>query len=155
MKIIEYLFRGIGVLAAVSLFFLGLAVTIYTVLDGFEVVAKIVTFQTTDGKVIYQALGILDLLLLGLSIFIASMGIYELFVKPIPGLPEWMQVKDIDALKSMLIKIVVVVMGISFLGRAVTWDGNENILHYGLTVAAVIIALSYFLSVKIEYDKKP
>ena len=96
----------------------------------------------------------MDLILLSLSIFIASFGIYELFVKPIATLPNWMQVKDLDALKAMLIKIVVVVMGISFMGKIITWDGREDLLHYGLTIAAVIIALSYFLNVKISYNKK-
>lgn len=150
----KYVFRAIGILAAFSLFILGLAVTLYTFIDGFLVINKILDHNANGSKVIYNALGVLDLILLSLSIFIASFGIYELFVKPIATLPNWMQVKDLDALKAMLIKIVVVVMGISFMGKIITWDGREDLLHYGLTIAAVIIALSYFLNVKISYNKK-
>lgn len=148
MKFIVYLFRGIGIAAAVSLFLLGLAVMFYTLVDGLHVVESILGFSTAEGRVIYHAMGILDLILLSFSIFIASMGIYELFVSPIESLPEWLQVKDLDALKGMLIKIIVPVMGISFLGRVVAWDGEENLLSYGVAIAAVMVALSYFLSIK-------
>ena len=154
MKLLEYLFRGIGIIAAISLFLLGLAVTIYSFVEGFHVIDIILQFSTSESNVIYKALGILDLILLSFSIYIASIGIYELFVKPIENLPDWIQVKDLDALKAMLIKVIIVVMGISFMGRMVTWDGKENLLQYGGAVAAVILALSYFLSIKIKIDEK-
>lgn len=154
MKLLEYLFRGIGIIAAISLFLLGLAVTIYSFVEGFYVIDIILQFSTSESNVIYKALGILDLILLSFSIYIASIGIYELFVKPIENLPDWIQVKDLDALKAMLIKVIIVVMGISFMGRMVTWDGKENLLQYGGAVAAVILALSYFLSIKIKIDEK-
>jgi uncharacterized membrane protein YqhA len=154
MKILEYLFRGIGIITSFSLFMLGLAVTIYSFVDGIAVIEKILKISTKESDVIYSALGVVDLILLALSIFIASIGIFELFVKPIDRLPEWLQVKDIDALKSMLIKVIVVVMAISFMGQVVTWDGQDNILNYGVGIAAVVLALSYFLNVKIAYGEK-
>jgi len=46
--------------------------------------------------------------------------IFELFVHPIQDLPEWLKVSNFDNLKSMLVKVIIVVMGISFMGRAVT-----------------------------------
>ena len=36
----------------------------------------------------------------------------------------------------------------SFMGRAVTWDGQANLFNYGIAIASVILALSYFLSTK-------
>lgn len=151
MKILEYLFRAIGIIASISLFLLGLAVTIYAFVEGVHVVGLILKFSYTESKVIYQALSILDLILLSFSIFITSIGIYELFVKALPELPAWMQVDDLDALKGMLIKVVIVVMGISFMGRVVTWDGQENLLGYGVAIGGVILALSYFLSIKSKH----
>ncbi|MEM6784568.1 MAG: YqhA family protein, partial [Bacteroidota bacterium] len=53
-------------------------------------------------------------------------------------------------LKGILIKTAIVVMAISFMGRAVTWDGDENLLEYGVAIGAVIAALAFFLSVKEE-----
>ncbi|MEL6140723.1 MAG: YqhA family protein [Bacteroidota bacterium] len=148
MKILELLFRGIGVTASLSLFILGLAVMLYTFVEGFHVIGKILEFTEGEDSVIYSAMGIVDLILLSFSIFIASVGIYELFVSPIRDLPKWLQVDNLDALKSMLLKVVIVVMGISFMGRVVTWNGESNLLHYGLAIGAVTLALSYFLSVK-------
>ncbi|MEM1128049.1 MAG: YqhA family protein, partial [Bacteroidota bacterium] len=91
---------------------------------------------------------VVDLFLLGFSVLIASVGIYELFVGPLREMPAWLRIADLDALKAALIKTAIVVMGISFMGRAVTWDGEENLLEYGLAIGAVIVGLSFFLSVK-------
>ncbi|MEM6631593.1 MAG: YqhA family protein [Bacteroidota bacterium] len=150
MKLLEYLFRGVGLTASISLLILGMAVLLYSIVEGFHVIQNILLFSTAEDRVIYNAMGIVDLILLSFSIFIAAVGIYELFVKPIQNLPAWIQVKDLDSLKGMLIKVVIVVMGISFMGRVVTWDGDENLLGYGLAVGAVVFALSYFINVKIK-----
>ena len=45
-------------------------------------------------------------------------------------------------------------MGISFMGRVVAWDGVENLLNFGVAVGVVILALSYFLNVKIKGEDK-
>ena len=154
MKLLEYLFRGVGFTASISLFFLGLAVLVYALVEGFHVIDVILQFSAAEDRVIYTTMGIVDLILLSFSIFIASVGIYELFVKPIENLPAWIQVKDLDSLKGMLIKVVIVVIGISFMGRLVTWDGEKDLLSYGLSASAGIIALTFFLSVKIRGNEK-
>jgi len=151
-KAFKFLFQAVGVFAAVSLFLLGIAVIIYGFAEGLKVIAKTLALSTAESSVIYGVMGVLDLILLSFSIFITSIGIYELFVQPLPDLPDWIQVKDLDALKSMLIKVIIVVMGISFMGKVVTWDGEQDIMGFGFSVAAVILALSYFLKVKIKAD---
>lgn len=148
MKILKFLFQAIGLLAFIALFLLGLSVTVYSFVQGAHVITDVLSFSASEDKVIYEAMGVLDLILLSLSIFIAAIGIYELFVHPIENLPEWLQTKDLDTLKAMLIKIVIIVMAISFMGSVVAWDGEENLLNFGLAIATVTIALSYFLSVK-------
>jgi len=40
---------------------------------------------------------------------------------------------------------VVVVLGVLFLGYALTWNGSSELLTVGLACAAVIAALSFFL----------
>jgi uncharacterized membrane protein YqhA len=152
MKLLDYLFRGIGVIASISLFILGIVVMVYTFAEGIHIIREILQFSSGGKKVIYNALEILDLILLSFSIFIASVGIYELFVKSIDTLPAWVQVKDLDALKSMLVKVVIVVMSISFMGKVVTWDGKEDLLGYGIAIGAMTLALSYFLKVKTKID---
>ena len=153
MKLLEYLFRGVGLLASLALLILGLAVIIYASVDGLYVIGKIVSFSATEADLIAKTLKVVDLILLGFSIFIASVGIYELFVKPLENLPAWLQVHDLDTLKAMLLKVAIVVLGISFLGRAVTWNGQDDLLNYGLAIAAVVVALSYFLGIKLKKEE--
>lgn len=148
MKVLKYIFQGIGLIASIGLFLLGLTVSLYSLAEGAHAIVEILQFNTSESSVIYDAMGVVDLILLSFSIFIASIGIYELFVQPVPSLPDWIQINDLDALKAMLIKVAIVVMGISFMGRLVTWDGEQNLLNLGLATGAVVVALSYFLSVK-------
>ncbi|MEL7120790.1 MAG: YqhA family protein [Bacteroidota bacterium] len=151
MKLLEYVFKGVGVIVSIILFIMGLSVMLYACYDGFLVINKILFYSTKESSVIYGVMGVLDLILLSFSIFITSIGIYELFVKPLENLPQWIQVKDLDALKAMLIKIIIVVMSISFMGKVITWNGEDNILTYGVSIGAVTLALSYFLSVKTKH----
>jgi len=148
MNLMKHLFRGVGLTSSLSLFVLGLTTTIFAFVEGFHVVNGILDFSSSDADVISDAMKLLDLILLSFSIFIASIGIFELFVHPIQNLPEWLKVSNFDDLKSMLVKVIIVVMGISFMGRAVTWDGQVNLLNYGIATASIILALSYFLTTK-------
>lgn len=153
MKFLEYLFRGVGLLASLALLIIAVVVILYACIDGLYFIGKILSFSATEADLITKTLKVVDLILLGFSIFIASVGIYELFVKPLANLPPWLQVHDLDTLKSMLLKVAIVVLGISFLGRAVTWNGQDDLLNYGLAVAAVVIALSYFLGMKLKKEE--
>ncbi|MCS4057662.1 putative membrane protein YqhA [Salinibacter ruber] len=70
-------------------------------------------------------------------------------------MPDWLRMEDLDALKGVLVKTIIVVLGISFMGRAVTWEGEEGLLSYGIAIGAVVVALSVFLSVKSETSPTP
>ena len=148
MKAMKYVFRGVGLVSSLSLFILALAVMVYAFVEGAYVINNIFNFSTSEANVIFEAMSILDLILLSFSIFITSIGIFELFVYSIPDLPDWLQIENLDALKAVLIKVIVVVMGISFMGHTVTWDGQEQLLGYGIANGIVILALSYFLNSK-------
>ena len=104
--------------------------------------------------VILKALKAIDVVLLGVIFFIIGLGLYELFIRPIDHLPEWFEIKNIDHLKAMLIKVIIVVMGVSFTGRIITWDGYTDLLGYGIGTGVVILALSYFLKIKFKGDEK-
>ena len=140
-SLLQYLVRGIGLLASLGLFLLTLVVMIYAFVEGGFVVAEILQFSDSEYSVIYDTMTVVDLFLLSFSVLIASVGIYELFVGVLPNMPDWLRMEDL-------------VLGISFMGRAVTWEGEESLLYYGLAIGAVVVALSFFLSVKSEAGKK-
>ena len=91
---------------------------------------------------------IADLFLLGVVMYIIALGLYELFIDDKVPLPEWLAIHSFDDLKSKLISIAIVVLGVTFLSQAVRWDGEQDLLGYGVAVGLVIAALTYFISVK-------
>jgi uncharacterized membrane protein YqhA len=60
-------------------------------------------------------------------------------------LPEWLVVSDLDELEDKLARVVVVVLGVAFLGQAVTWDGQRDLLGFGVATALVVAALAFHL----------
>jgi len=153
-SLLQYLVRGIGLMASMGLFLLALVVMVYAFVEGGFVVAEILQFADSEYSVIYDTMTVVDLFLLSFSVLIASVGIYELFVGALPTLPGWLRIEDFESLKGVLVKTVIVVLSISFMGRAVTWDGEESLFDYGIAIGAVVAALSFFLSVKGEAGEK-
>jgi uncharacterized membrane protein YqhA len=87
---------------------------------------------------------IIDVFLLATVFYIVALGLYELFIDAKIVVPSWLSIQDLDDLKSKLASVVVVVLGVLFLGQALEWQGND-ILSYGVSVALVIASLTYFL----------
>jgi uncharacterized membrane protein YqhA len=89
---------------------------------------------------------IVDLFLLGTVFLIIALGLYELFISDKLDLPHWLVIRTLDDLKHKLIGVVVVVTAVLFLGQVVTWDGERDILGFGVAIATVIAALTWFLA---------
>jgi uncharacterized membrane protein YqhA len=85
---------------------------------------------------------IIDLFLLGTVLYIVAVGLYELFVDPGLPMPPWLRIATLDDLKERLLGVVVVLLAVTFLGNAVTWDGSTNILSLGLAVGVVVGAVT-------------
>lgn len=87
-----------------------------------------------------------DIILLSTGLLFFAVSLYELFIGDLV-LPEWMVVRDLNALKSKLSSIIILVMAAKFLEKLVTTSDYLALLYMGLGVAAVIsalIAFSYF-----------
>lgn len=87
-----------------------------------------------------------DGFLLATVFYIVAISLYELFVDDTVTLPAWLVVHGLEDLKQKLAGVVVVVLGVLFLGQAVSWDGQRDLLGFGAAVALVIAALTLFLS---------
>lgn len=126
------------------------AVTL-TVIGAIEVGQTIVSAFGGDSdakEFVIAFVEIADVFLLAVVLFIIAIGLYELFIHEIPGLPAWLVFHSLDDLKSQLIGVVVVVLGVFFLGRALHGDDALNLLYLGGGIAAVTAALSLFLRAK-------
>lgn len=87
-----------------------------------------------------------DLYLLAIVLYIIALGLYELFIKPIPGLPAWLTFHTLDDLKKQLVGVVIVVMAVLFLGRVIHSGPAIDLLYIGASIALVTVSLTYFLS---------
>jgi uncharacterized membrane protein YqhA len=88
-----------------------------------------------------------DTALLATVLYVLALGLYSLFVDDRIPLPAWLQIHTLADLKELLASVVIVVLAVLFLGLALTWDGTRELLVPGLSIAAVIGALSLFLRV--------
>lgn len=143
-----WLLKISGALSALLFAIIGTAVLIYGGLDCGLQLKGILFHEKDAGEIIAKVLKSLDMVFLGIVIQILGVGLYELFVSPIENLPRWLVIKNFDQLKGLLVKSSVLVVTISFVGKATTWEGEEAIIYYGVGIAAIIAALSYFIKIK-------
>lgn len=92
-----------------------------------------------------ELIEIIDVILLGTVLYIVALGLYQLFIDHDLKLPPWLKVSDLTDLKRDLIGVVVVLLGVSFLGEVVNWEGDSGVLPLGAAVALVIAALGFIL----------
>jgi uncharacterized membrane protein YqhA len=137
------------IIASTSLLIYGGVVTFQVVTDSFshEITAK------GAKKMLLAFIELVDLFLLSTVLYIIAAGLYELFISDV-DLPDWLVITDIDMLKDKLVGVVIVVLSVVFLGQALSWDGEKDLLNYGGAIAAVIATLTYFLSQKKDKKKK-
>jgi len=112
---------------------------------------EIVDFEVTNltaghlDQLGVELIEITDIILLGTVLYIVSLGLYQLFIDRKLPLPHWLKVNDLSDLKRDLIAVVVVLLGVSFLGEVVDWEGSTDVLALGAAVALVIAALGFIL----------
>ncbi|OWT69248.1 hypothetical protein CEY04_26565 [Achromobacter sp. HZ28] len=142
--------RYVMVVPVVATFLGSIALIIFKTIELFLSVGDIVL----AGKGISQrsakmiAVGIIDavdVFLIAIAVYIISIGLYSLFVDDKLNLPKWLEIKNLEDLKGNLISVVIAVLSVLFLQKAVSWDGGHEILSFGVAVAVVILALTFFL----------
>ncbi len=100
----------------------------------------------TQGNIIVDLVEIVHLFLVGTVLFLTSLGIYELFIQPLP-LPPWLKTHNIEELELNLVGLTIVVLAVNFL--SVIFEEQEiNLAIYGIGYALPITALAYFMKVR-------
>jgi uncharacterized membrane protein YqhA len=151
--------RYLILIAVVCSFMAAVLALVYGGLQTFNSVGIIISqgeiSSKNSKKLVVSMIEVIDLFLLGTVFYITALGLYELFISDNIDVPEWLEIHTIDDLKGKLISVVVVVLGVLFLGQAVTWDGETNLLPFGASIGIVIASLTYFLSGqhKVKKDK--
>lgn len=86
-----------------------------------------------------------DAFLLAVALYILSIGLISLFVSDKIPLPSWLEFHDFDDLKERLTSVIIVMIGVSFLGHVLKGAQGIDTLWLGLGCAAIIAALSIFM----------
>jgi len=94
------------------------------------------------------AVEIVDLFLVATVFYIIALGLYELFIAKAP-LPGWLKICNLDDLKEKLLGLIVIALGVLFLGESLVWpNGIGDLLVYGVANAVVIAAISLYVWIK-------
>lgn len=140
--------RFLIVIPVVGLFFSGLVLMLYGIQKVYILSLKLFFAQAKDKELVVAFVEAIDIFLLSVAFYIIALGLYELFVDDSLTLPEWLTIKDFGSLKSKLLDVVVVILGVSFLGNVATWSGDWQIIGLGVGVCAVMIGIKFYISKK-------
>jgi uncharacterized membrane protein YqhA len=93
---------------------------------------------------IVEVLTAVDAILLGTVLLVIGYGLYELFVDTRLEVPEWLEVRDLDDLKSKLIGVVVAIIAVVFVGVFVDTNRAADVVSYGVGAGALVAGLALF-----------
>jgi uncharacterized membrane protein YqhA len=93
---------------------------------------------------IVEVLTAVDAILLGTVLLVIGYGLYELFVDTKLEVPEWLEVRDLDDLKSKLIGVVVAIIAVVFVGVFVDTNRAADVVAYGVGAGALVAGLALF-----------
>ena len=101
------------------------------------------------GNNIGDFVAVIDLFLVGTTLLIAAIGLYELFLTSpaadrSPHLPAWLVIADLSDLKARVISMIVLVTAVTFV-EAVVDTNRGHILDLGVAIGVVIVALTGYL----------
>jgi uncharacterized membrane protein YqhA len=122
-----------------------------------EMVMVVIQSVTSDiylKDTIVEVLTAVDAILLGTVLLVIGYGLYELFVDTDIPVPAWLQVRDLDDLKSKLIGVVVAIIAVVFVGVFVDSNRADEVLAYGLGAGALVAGLAVF-SLATRKPEKP
>lgn len=140
---------------ASSRFFIGFAIlgsflsAVTLIVYGFLTVGKIIIdlfgdeISYTHAKTLsVEFIELTDVFLLGTVLYIVALGLYELFVDSELPVPDWLRVSDLDDLKEKLVGVIIVLLGVTFLGEATGGTSGQTLFYEGIGIAVVIFALN-------------
>jgi uncharacterized membrane protein YqhA len=109
-----------------------------------EVVVQSLAQGSSIKDSIVEVLTAIDAILLGTVLLVIGYGLYELFVDSELQVPAWLQINDLDDLKSKLIGVVVAIIAVVFVGVFIDSNRADDVVSYGLGAGALVLALAVF-----------
>lgn len=140
-------------LAAAVLFAYGLLAVVRTAIG--VIAADIAGFGDPDQDVVAMAehlavhlVQLADVFLLGTVIYLVGLGLHLLFVNPLLPAEPWVAVGDLDDLKEMLVRVIILLVGVTFLGSFV--EQADDVPMSELSVATAIVVAAFALLILVS-----
>jgi uncharacterized membrane protein YqhA len=141
--------RYMMIVAVIGTFLASMGLIVYEILALFSSFIDTIRDGTVSPKAVKVfAVGIVeavDVFLIAIAVYIISIGLYSLFIDDKLPLPKWLEVHNLEDLKGNLVSVVIAVLAVLFLREVVAWDGTSEIAAFGVGLAFVIAALTFFL----------
>ncbi|HQU26538.1 MAG TPA: YqhA family protein [Acidimicrobiales bacterium] len=141
--------RWVAVLPVVVLLASTVVVFAYASYVAVRTTHHVVTHPLPAAPNVSDFLVVIDLFLVGATTLIAALGFYELFINAGDGhglvLPRWLEMRDLDDLKTRVVSMVVLVVAVAFVEVLVGLGRPSGVLEVGTGAAAVIAALTLYV----------
>ncbi len=137
-----------GALSAIVLFIAG-SLEVFNILVEYILVTD---SHLTHEDILIAIIGAVDFYLIGLVLLIFSFGIYELFISEIDiarkddSFGSILEVSSLDDLKNKIIKVIIMVLIVSFFQRILTMQFTTSIDMLAMAISIGVICIGvYFL----------
>ncbi len=137
--------RFMAAVPIVGLFVAAIVMSVSTLVQTFFVTVEVVLGEIEMQDMLVDYIECADYFLLSIVLYIMSIGLYSLFIDDRIPLPSWLEVHTLDELKEKLVSVIVVVMGVYFLGRLLHGANALDLLYMGAGIGAVVFSLAYFV----------
>jgi uncharacterized membrane protein YqhA len=132
------------VLSGIGAFIYGVAIAVHSVVD--------IADQPFAAHNLRLFLTEIDLFLIGATLIIAAIGLYELFIARIDPanlhrpLPAWLEMKDLNDLKARVIAMIILICAVTFTDELLEFARNTlEVLYLAVGVGVFILALTIYL----------
>lgn len=138
--------RFVVVVPVIGLFVASIVLVFVASIEAISVVAGLFMGHADIKEMTVEFIEIADVYLLSIVLYIIALGLFELFIDDSLPLPEWLEFHHLEDLKEKLVSVVIVVLGVFFLGRVIEGSDYQQIMYLGIGIAAVVGTLSYFVN---------
>ena len=139
--------RLVMILGIASLLVASATLLIYGIITTILQIVRLLlpSAPVTNRDVFLSSIKLIDLVLLATIMQVVGIGLYSLFVSKSLPVSQWLITTNIDDLKNKLAGIVAIMLGVLFLEQLFYWGSDRDLMPLGIGIAAVIVALSYFI----------
>lgn len=113
-----------------------------------QLVVDLVDGGWRDDLLVLDLLVVIDTFLIAIVQLIVVIGLYELFIGELDDMPDWLEARSLDDLKKSLVDVLIVFLAVKGIEKLLAAKEPLDALIYTGAVAGLIIALTWFRTLK-------